>query len=122
MKKVIAILTLLLAFTINVNAQQDNKVTAPKTSVAAREDAASLTKFLELTPIQENDFARLFTKKYKILENPESKPEQRDQAVRMTDAKIRATLTDAQMSKLEENKELYAKMTGAALNATMAKK
>ena len=129
MKKVIAVLTLLLAFTINVNAQQDkkqdkkhdisNNTTAP---ADAKNDAAILAKLVELTPTEENTFTRLFTKKYRILDSPESTEDEKNEIVKAIDGKIRATLTDKQMKKLEENPDVYAKMTGAALRETQSKK
>ena len=53
MKKLIAALTLLLAFTINANAQDKKASSADK----GKKEAAELTQFLGLTETQNINFA-----------------------------------------------------------------
>jgi len=108
MKKLIAALTLLLAFTINANAQ-DKK--APTRQELAKKDAYELTTFLGLTETQNADFMRLFEQKYEVLEDKNVSQERKEVLAKVMEAKIRATLNATQTEKLEKNPELFNKLT-----------
>jgi len=65
MKKIIAVLTLIFAFTINANAQDVN----PAHAVSAKKDVALLTEKIALTPAEEEKAYKTFLAKYKALED-----------------------------------------------------
>ncbi len=109
MKKLIAALTLMLAFSINANAQDK---TATQTSYdLGKRQAAELTQFLGLDQSQNENFARLFEQKINVLDNKNYTQERRDEFSRVVEAKIRATLDGKQMEKLEKNTALFQKLT-----------
>ncbi|MDN3677992.1 hypothetical protein QWY90_11815 [Flavobacterium paronense] len=108
MKKIIAALTLLLAFSINANAQDKN---APSSAhVKAKKEAAEITEFLGLDKIQNENFARLFEQKITILEDVNTSAERKAELSRVIEAKIRASLDGSQMEKLEKNTTLFEKL------------
>lgn len=109
MKKIFFILTLLLAFTINANAQEQR--TEPVSSVdAAKKDAAELGALVHLDNAMVEIFFRLFETKHIILEDKNLSAERKLELERVMDAKIRATLTEKQMSILESNKTFFEKL------------
>ena len=118
MKKIIAILTLTLAFSLNANAQ-DKKVVSKEEitkkelspEVAAKNDAYELIRFLGLEENKLGIYTNLFTKKYKVLAEEGLTPERKEELTRVIDAKLRASLTPEQMEKLDKNSELLAKLT-----------
>lgn len=126
MKKIIAALTLLLAFSINANAQgkksiranevQEKEVAFEKTKkespdVEGKNQAAELSKFLDLNQTQTENFSRLFIKKEKSLAQPDITPEKRAELSRVVEDKIRAGLDAKQMEKLEKNTDLFNRLT-----------
>lgn len=108
MKKLIAALTLMLAFSINANAQDKNATSAYD---LGKKQAAELTEFLGLDKNQNENFARLFEQKITVLNDINLSPERRVEFSRVIEAKIRGTLDPAQMEKLEKNTELLKKLT-----------
>jgi hypothetical protein len=107
MKKLIAALTLILAFSINANAQDKNTTSAYD---LAKKQAAELTEYLGLDKVQEENFARLFEQKISVLDNKDLTQERKDEFSRVIEAKIRASLDQNQTEKLEKNKELFKKL------------
>lgn len=107
MKKLIAALTLILAFSINANAQDKY---SPSSYDLGKKQAAELTEFLGLDKVQEENFARLFEQKISVLENKDLTQERKDEFSRVIEAKIRASLDQNQIEKLEKNKELFQKL------------
>ena len=107
MKKLIAALTLMLAFSINANAQDKD---TPSSYDLGKKQAAELTEFLGLDKVQNENFARLFEQKISILSEKDLTVERRKELSRVIDAKIRATLDQNQMERLEKNKELFEKL------------
>ena len=107
MKKLIAALTLMLAFSINANAQDKD---TPSSYDLGKKQAAELTEFLGLDKVQNENFARLFEQKISILSEKDLTDERRKELSRVIDAKIRATLDQNQMERLEKNKELFEKL------------
>ncbi|MES2411733.1 MAG: hypothetical protein V4535_09855 [Bacteroidota bacterium] len=108
MKKLIAALTLMLAFSINANAQDKNTTSAYD---LGKKQAAELTEYLGLDKVQDENFARLFEQKITVLGDANLSPERRDEFSRVVEAKIRGTLDQAQMEKLEKNEVLLKKLT-----------
>jgi hypothetical protein len=119
MKKIFAALTLILAFTINANAQEKTQaLTAEKFQIKkelpsaekGKKDAALLTEFLGLNATQNVDFFRLFEQKHKILEDQNLSEERRKEVARIIEGKIRASLDGYQIEKLEKNPELLKRL------------
>jgi len=106
MKKIIALLTLFLAFTVSVSAQDKGNV-----SELAKSDVALLGKTVKLTAQDEANFVGLFTKKHEILATPNLSEERRRIIVKSIDAKLRATLSADNMAKVDANPELLKKLT-----------
>jgi hypothetical protein len=108
MKKLIAALTLLLAFSINANAQDKKSVTS---SEKGKKEAAELTEYLGLDQTMSENFFRLFEQKNSILEDKSISQERKTELARVIEAKIRATLDAKQMDKLDKNPALLKKLT-----------
>lgn len=121
MKKLIAALTLALAFTINANAQdKKSTVNADKAKTQstqqlsagekAKNEATELAQFLGLNETQKADFQRLFEQKHRTLEDATLSQERRNEVSRIVELKIRATLDGNQMDKLDKNPELLKRL------------
>jgi len=104
MKKFIAALTLLLAFSINANAQDKKELTSAE---KGKKEAVALAQYLDLNETQTADFQRLFEQKHRTLEDKTLSQDRRAEVSRIIEMKIRATLTEAQMEKLQVNKDLF---------------
>ncbi|WP_396194552.1 hypothetical protein [Flavobacterium sp.] len=107
MKKLIAALTLLLAFTINANAQDKKDLT---TAEKGKKEALALSQYLGLNETQTADFERLFEQKHRTLEDKNLSQEKRDEVARIIEMKIAASISDDQMTKLRQNKELLKEL------------
>lgn len=108
MKKLIAVLTLFLAFTINANAQDKNASTSSLDK--GKKEAAELTEYLGLDQSMNESFTRLFEQKNSILEDKSISQERRTELSRVIEAKIRASLDAKQLEKLDKNPELLKKL------------
>lgn len=111
MKKLIAALTLLLAFSINANAQDKSGLTNMSAAEKGKIQAAELTQYLGLDQTMNENFARLFEQKFTILDDSNATAERRTEIARVIEAKIRGSLDGNQMEKLEKNPELLKKLT-----------
>lgn len=120
MKKIVFVLTAIIAFSLNSNAQSNKKLTKEEIlkqehlknespEVNAKSDAMDLSKYLGLDDTMTNDFYRLFEMKYRTLKS-ELTPERKTELSRVMEAKIRATIGDERMDKLEKNEELYNRL------------
>jgi Skp family chaperone for outer membrane proteins len=110
MKKLIALLTLFLAFAFSANAQQDKKASSEE---AAKIDTQKLAQVVTLQGTQEADFTRLFIMKHNKLNNVGVTPADKKEISNVMEAKIRATLDGNQMQKLDAKPEVLAALTGA---------
>ncbi|HNP32213.1 MAG TPA: hypothetical protein PKN96_02845 [Flavobacterium sp.] len=108
MKKLIAVLTLFLAFSISANAQEKRSSSSTE---KGKKEAAELTEYLGLTPTQNADFARLFEQKNSILETKDITQERKAELSRVIEDKIRASLNAEQVQMLDKNPELLKKLT-----------
>ncbi|QBZ96623.1 hypothetical protein [Flavobacterium sangjuense] len=108
MKKIIAALTLMLAFSINANAQDKQTSSAYD---LGKKQAAELSELLGLDATKTENFARLFEHKITVLEDINLTQERKDEFSRVVEAKIRAALEPKQMEKLEKNEVLFKKLT-----------
>lgn len=106
MKKIIALLTLFFAFTMNVSAQEKANF-----DQLAKSDVALLAKTVKLTAQDEVSFTGLFKKKHEVLSTPNLSEERRKIIVKSIDAKLRATLSADNMAKVDANPELLKKLT-----------
>jgi hypothetical protein len=106
MKKIFFILALVCAFTLSANAQE-KRLTSQE---AAKKDAVELAELVGLKDNQIEDFYRLFERKYIILEDKSLSEEGKAELEKVMDAKIRATLSEKQMSILESNKVMFERL------------
>lgn len=102
MKKLLPILMMLFAFSFGANAQQskDNK---PFPEEKAKQETFELTKIVEVDGATQQALFQLFLKKHKDLDNENVKLTEADkqQYAAIVDAKLRATLSDEQIQKLQ---------------------
>lgn len=106
MKKLLFVLALMFAFTINAQAQ-DKGAKKPTPQELAKIESQKLAKLLELDETKTADFYRLFELKHQTLAIENLSAERKSEMYRIVDLKIRASLNDEQMKKLESNKELF---------------
>ena len=109
MKKLIAILTLLLIFTISATAQ-----TKPLTNdQAGKSDTAKLSELVQLTAEQQPLFENLFEIKHRLLNDNELPLGRKEDLVSAMGEKVKAILTEEQFNKLNTNPELLKNLIGA---------
>jgi hypothetical protein len=106
MKKLLFILTLICAFSINASAQE-SKLSSQD---LARKDAAELTELVGLKDGETENFFRLFETKYTILEDKNLSQERKTILSNTIEAKIRASLNEKQIAVLEANPELFKRI------------
>jgi hypothetical protein len=106
MKKIFLVLSLMLAFSMNVSAQE-NKINVQE---QAKKDANDITQLLALNSTQNGDFYRLFEMKYQSLTTPDLSLERRTELSRIIEMKIKASLTGEQIIKLEQDAVLYNRL------------
>ena len=112
MKKIIASLVFLLAFTVSINAQDNNQNKKVSNQELAKSDAFDVAKLLGLDKTLTESFERLFEMKQEILNNPNASEERKKEMVRIVGLKIDATLDANQIQKLKANKTIYNKVIG----------
>jgi len=122
MKKIIALLVVMLGFGFTATAQQKKfTVKSPTTGVqsasadpvveqAAAKDLTALTKVITLTDVEKQNFKGLFQYKHRELKKTLT-ADQKKVLLNSIDAKIRASLTPAQMTKLDANKKVLTQLT-----------
>jgi hypothetical protein len=109
MKKILGTLVLFLAFTLNASAQ-DKAFKKVDAAVEAKKNVTEMAEYLRLNSEDVENFLRLFEHKFRLL-NENISDERKTELARIIDLKIRATLTPAQMEKLDKNPELLKKLT-----------
>lgn len=120
MKKIIALFVLMAGVSFTANAQQKK---APKAAAAqaetsanstiqksALEDTKTLAEIVGLTTQQMQDFNGLFEWKYKQLAEKLS-DERKELVAQTVEAKINASLTSDQITKLNAKPEVLKKLT-----------
>lgn len=107
MKKILAIFTFVLAFTVSAQAQ-DKKV-SPESK--GRQDAVELVDYLKLNSTDLENFSRLFQMKHEMLAKPGLTEQKKNEVYTIMERKIEGTLEGAQMEKLRANPELFKKLT-----------
>ncbi|QYJ68471.1 hypothetical protein [Flavobacterium litorale] len=119
MKKIIAIVTIMLALGYSANAQQRNATTAVKQQnvekvaiqKAAQKDLKALSDFVQLDDNQKQAFLGLFEYKHRDLATPNFSQERKDILAEVMEAKLNATLTADQAEKLSKNTALLQQLT-----------
>lgn len=109
MKKIVAVITLLLAFTISAQAQDSKKKDAPE--LAAKKEAVEMREFLGLSAGQQDDFSRLLQMKHEVLNDQQATEERKKEMSRIVGLKIEASLDADQLAKLKGNTALWKKLT-----------
>jgi len=99
MKKLIFVLSLLFAFTINANAQDKSQTAVDN----ATKEAAMLQEATGISNTQTTDLQRLFEMKYQTLEDKNLSAERKQEFLKIVMLKIEASLTPEQMQKLNAN-------------------
>ena len=92
MKKLIAVLTLLLAFTVGANAQ-DKKVSNEE---AAQKDVAALVQKVTISESLKKDMQTLMVMKHEALSNPSNTAADKENISKRFERKVLAGLTEAQ--------------------------
>jgi hypothetical protein len=110
MKKIIAALTLLLAFSINAHAQDKSGYVGLNSVEKAKKQTAELTEYLGLDSTMSENFFRLFEQKFTILDDKNVEAERKTELARVIEAKIRATLDGDLMARLEKNPDLLKRL------------
>lgn len=110
MKKLLSLFVLFFAFSLTANAQTERKDQSPEAN--AKQDLHELTKIVDVsTP--ENLFVSLnglFVTKHKMLSREGITESEKKQVTSEIDAKLRATLKDDQIKKLESS-GVYERLT-----------
>lgn len=103
MKRIITLLVLFFAFSINASAQ--DKSVEPEMS--AKKDLELLTTVITVENDMHMPFYNLFLKKHKALAEPGITQAKREEISNIIDAKLKASLTNDQVASLEKNQEAY---------------
>lgn len=109
MKKILSILVLFVAFTINANAQEKEFKKVDE-KVEAKANLAALSEVVQLDAKVSQDLFGLFEYKYRNL-NENLSAERKTELARIIDLKLRATLTSEQMQLIESKQGLLKKLT-----------
>lgn len=107
MKKIIAVLTMLLAFTVSANAQ-DKKVSSQE---AAQKDITALTSKITLSEDLKKDLTTLMVMKHDAKSDATLTAEQKANAMKQYERKLMSALTKEQRETLMKNPELFKKLT-----------
>lgn len=108
MKKIIAALTLFLAFSINATAQDKTTTMSPQEK--GKRQAEELAKLTNINADLTRGFTALFTEKFTVVDDPKSTPEKKARMASIVEGKIRASLDEKQMDKLEKTPELLKRL------------
>ncbi|MGV3695556.1 hypothetical protein [Flavobacterium sp.] len=110
MKKIIAALTLFLAFSINASAQDKSGYVDLTNTQKANKQAAELSEYLSLDATTTKNFVALFEYKFEVLNDKNATQERKTEMSRVVEAKIRGTLDGTQIEKLEQNPDLFKRL------------
>lgn len=107
MKKLIAVVTLLFAFTISANAQ-DKKASIEE---LAKKDVAALIEKVTISGSFKKDMYTLMVMKHEKLSNASLTPLQREDISKRIAGKILSGLDESQRKQLDADPELLKKIT-----------
>lgn len=120
MKKIIAILVIMLGFSFSANAQQraTKATTTQQQGVdeaaikkAALKDVTALSEFIQLSEDQQKNFKGLFEYKHRVLADKNLSQERKDILADAIEAKIRGNVPQDQVAKLDDNPKLMEILT-----------
>lgn len=106
MKKIIALLVLFFAFSVNATAQ-NNDVTAERN---AKADVKAMMEIITLDSNMQDAFFKLFAKKHRDMTAAGVTEMQKKEISAIVEAKIRATLDGEQTIALEKNKVVFTQL------------
>jgi len=119
MKKIIALLALFLAFSINASAQ-DN---ASQVEKNAKKDVEALMQVIKIEDNMQMAFFKLFKKKHEGFMAPNITEATKREIRAAIESKLRATLNNEQTITLEKNKAVFSQLVGEPVaGATMTVK
>jgi hypothetical protein len=107
MKKVIALVTLLLAFTINVNAQ-DKKMSAQE---SAKNDIMALAAKVKISESLQKDLTTLMIMKHETMSDATLSKEKKENARQAYEHKLMSGLTPEQRNQLAKYPDLLKQLT-----------
>ncbi len=107
MKKIIALATLLLAFTINVSAQE--KKMSPQES--AKNDITALAAKVKISETLQQDLITLMTMKYETMSDASLSAEKKEHALKAYEHKLMSGLTEEQRKELMKYPKLVKQLT-----------
>ncbi len=107
MKKVIALVTLLLAFTINVNAQE-KKMSAQE---SAKNDITALASKVKLSETLQQDLITLMTMKHETMSDATLSKEKKENARQAYEHKLMSGLSPEQRNQLAKYPDLLKQLT-----------
>lgn len=108
MKNLLGALVLFLAFTVNASAQETFKKVDEK--VEAKTNLAALSEVVPVQGTLSEDLFRLFEYKHRNL-NENLSAERKVELAKIIELKLRATLSESQMLKIESKPGLLKKLT-----------
>ena len=108
MKKLLGVLVLFLAFTVNASAQETFKKVDEKAE--AKTNLAALSEVITVQGTLSEDLFRLFEYKYRNF-NENISVERKAELAKVIEMKLRATLTPDQMKMIEKKEGLLKKLT-----------
>lgn len=103
MKKIVLLLALFFAFTINMSAQE--KEETPQ--VQAKNNTVKITQMLKLDDTYRDSLYQLLEMKYTTMADKTLPAERKKEFSKIMEAKLRATFTNEQMAKLEAEKDFF---------------
>ena len=117
MKKLIAVLTLLFAFTITANAQNKKAAAAPvaqekvSSDAAAKKDVAALIAKVTISESLKNDMYTLMVMKHDALSNPKLTADQKEEVAQKFSRKLLSALTPEQRTQVEADSALLNQLS-----------
>ena len=108
MKKLLGVLVLFLAFTVNASAQETFKKVDEKAE--AKTNLAALSEVITVQGTLSEDLFRLFEYKYRNF-NENISVERKAELAKVIEMKLRATLTPDQMKMIEKKEGFLKKLT-----------
>ncbi len=108
MKKLIALVTLLLAFSINANAQAKKVVVSSEQ--AAKNDITALTAKVKIDATLEKDLLTLMVMKHNTMSDPTLTKEQKENASKGYEHKLMSGLNEAQRKELMKYPDLVKQL------------
>ncbi len=107
MKKVIALVMFLMAFAVNVEAQEKKM----STDEAAKNDIIALTSKIKISESLQQDLLTLMTMKHEIIQDQTLSAEKKSSALKAYEHKLMSALTPKQREQLTSDKALLKKLT-----------